>query len=504
MAGCNDPNENQSGNPQYYSVADPQSSSQENIGGEHAFTYEGQGIGENAANSGYKPAAEGQYGENDCFKVVRSTKQIDIPCTRNEYQRYKVKVPKQVAQQVPRRVEYMDYETRERQEPYFVKRFETAYRDEDQQYTVQVPKTVTRMMKVTRKMPKTVYVDVVVEEPREVTIMAPETRKRSVRVPYQKEVVEQKYRTVKENVPVTKFRTEYDTVTKTVYEDEWQTKAVPVTKMVRKELPVYDIVRNENCADCVQIDAYPASYDQVQPTVQMLPESSLSYEETMKPYVENYPRLMETHPEPVPTYQVAEQYEPQPVINAQVIEDHDLTPANQRSSYAEPVQVMQDSAYVTPANQRSSHAEPVQVMQDSAYVPTPANQRSSYAEPVQVMQDSAYVPVIMEPAPVMKTAEPAQDANATKPHDEQKVEKYSVTQYSAPAEYDTNEDGVLDAQERGVAQADGNLHVERSVVVENQKELGAAVQEFSKPQSEIRVTRKKKSGGRRRKRRSRR
>jgi len=458
MAVCNDPNENQS--RQYYPVGVSQPGTQENLVGESVLKHEGQEIGAEAASIGYQPAVEEPYGgNNDCFKVVRSTKRLEIPCTRNEYQNYKVRVPKEMTRQVPRRVEYTDYEVRERQEPYIVKRFETAYREEDQQYTVQVPKTVTKMVKVKKKVPKTVFVEVVVEEPREVTIMAPETRKRRVKVPYQKEVVEQKYRTVKESVPVKKFRTEFDTVTNMVYEDQWKTEVVPVTKLVHKELPVYNVVRNDDCADCVQIDAYPASYNQVEPTVQMLPESI--YEENVKPYAETYPRYIETLPEPVATYQVAQQYEPLSDINAQVIEDHDPTPAIQPSSYAD-------------------HAEPVQVMQDSGYV------------------------AVREQAPVMDTAELARDASATEPHDERKVEKYSVTQYSAPKEYDTNEDGVLDAQEREVARADGNLHVDQSVVVENPKELGAAVEELSKPQSQTRVRRKKKSVGRRRKRRYRR
>merc|ERR1711920_580381 len=387
------------------------------------------------------------YGEkSDCFKVVRSTKHLEIPCTRNEYQKYKVKVPKQMTQQVPRRVEYTDYEVRERQEPYVVKRFEVAYRDEDQQYTVQVPKTVTRMVKVTKKVPKTVYVDVVVEEPREVTIMTPETRKRRVKVPYQKEVVEQKYRTVKENIPVRKFRTEYDTVTNTVYVDEMRTKMVPVTQLVHKEIPVYNVV-NEDYADCVQVDAYPAGYEQVESTMQALPEST--YEGNVEPYVETYPRYVETRPEQALTYQVAEQYEPQPVINAQVIEDHEPVPA----------------------------------------------------EPAQVMQDSAYV-AEWEPAPV-ETTEPTQVTDACEPQDEEKGEKYSVTQYSAPAEYDTNQDGVLDAQEREVARTEGNLHVDQNVVVENQKDLGTVVESLSQPKSQNRG-RRKKSGGRRRKRRYRR
>merc|ERR1719427_1489008 len=130
-------------------------------------------------NNSITTGAQDPFEDNsDCFRVVRTTKHVTVPCTRNEYRRYKVKVPKQVNEQVARRVEYTDYETRERKEPFSVKRYETAYREEDQSYTIQVPKKVTKMVKVTRKVPKTVYVNVVVEEPREETIMVPETRTR--------------------------------------------------------------------------------------------------------------------------------------------------------------------------------------------------------------------------------------------------------------------------------------------------------------------------------------
>jgi len=193
--------------------------------------------------------------DSGCFKVVRTNKRIEIPCTRNEQRRYKVSVPKTVQERVPRRVQYTDYETREREEPYTVKRYETAYREEEQQYMAQVPKKVTKMVKVTKKVPKTVYVDVVTEEPQESTIMVPETRKRWVKVPFQKQVIDQKYRKVKESVPVTKYRTEFDTVSKTVYEDAWRTKVVPVTKIVRKVIPVYNVVPNGDCGNCDQVDA---------------------------------------------------------------------------------------------------------------------------------------------------------------------------------------------------------------------------------------------------------
>jgi len=197
-----------------------------------------------------KTAEKGQ----NCFTVVRTSKRLEIPCTRNEYRRYKVSVPKTVQEKVPRRVQYTDYETREREEPYTVKRSETAYREEEQPYTVQVPKTVTRMVKVTKKVPRTIYVDVVTEEPQKSTIMISETRTRKVRVPYEKQVVDQKHKMVKENVPVTKYRTEYDTVSKTIYEDAWRTKIVPVTKIVRTEIPVFNVVANGDCGNCAQID----------------------------------------------------------------------------------------------------------------------------------------------------------------------------------------------------------------------------------------------------------
>jgi len=438
MAAYGNPNENESEGKQSYPITQPQPQPthlQATEAGEHSLHNEGQPNGAAASNIGYKPAIEEPYVENqDCFRVVRSSKFVEIPCTRNEYRKHKVRVAKQVSDQVPKRVEYTDYEIRERQEPYSVKRFETAYREEDQEYTVQVPKTVTRMVKVKKKVPKTVYVDIVVEEPREETIMVPETRKRSVKVPYQKEVVDQKYRTVKESVPVTKYRTEYDTVAKTVYEDEWRTKVVPVTKLIQRELPVYNVVRNEDCNDCTQVDAYPVTYEHE---------------------VETYPPYVEAHPEPMPSY-----YEP-PVNNAQIVEES---------------------------------------------APAPVILPTSNVDVAQVPEN---IPV-KELTPVMNNPEYSPDANVSEPQDEQKVakcdQKWLETQYSAPAEYDTNNDGILDAHEREVARADGNLNVERIAVVQNPKDGRPVVEEelYSQPQPQpqrlVRKRRRKKNTGRRRRR----
>lgn len=444
------PNEMQLEVQQYNPIPEYQPGHQNNVVNEteQGIQHEGEMSSAQVMNSGYAPVigeSDGVY--NDCFRVVRSSKHVEIPCTRNEYQRYKVKVPKQVNEQVPRRVQYTDYETRERKEPYSVKRFETAYLEQDQPYTIQVPKKVTRMVKVVKKVPKTVYVDVTTEEPREQTIMVSEARTRRVKVPYQKEVVDQKYRTVKESVPVTKFRTEYDTITKTVYEESWRTKVVPVTKVVHKDIPVFEVVRNEDCGNCVQVDALQASYNHQEPAVQVLPDSN--YIDHMN--VETYQPYVETHTQPEMTHQVVPQYEPQPV--------------------------MQDPGMPDP--------NPETVIQHAA-------------EPVQVMQSS-------EPTP-----EAAPLANALESQDEQKFEnsvetaplqdeqKLVKTQYSVPAKYDTNKDGQIGAQEFEKAQRDGNVHVDKISVIQKQKEDDAVVEDvFSQAPRKSR-TRRKKSGGRRR------
>jgi len=344
-----------------------------------------------------------------------------------------------------------------------VKRYETAFRNEDQPYTIQVPKKVTKMVKVTKKVPRTVYVNMVTEEPREEIIMVPETRTRRVKIPYQKEVIDQQYRTVKESVPVTKFRTEYDTVVKTIYEDAWRTKVVLVTKMVHKDIPVYEVVPNDDCTNCVQMDAPQESNNHREPAAQVLPESN--YNDHMKPYVETYPPHVETHPQSEPIRQVIPQYEQQPVMK-------DPTP--------------------TP------------VMQ---HAPVPDND-----EPVQVMKSSEQAPLtnsseFHEEQNFEKSNETASLANASKSQEEQKSEKFIKTKYSVPAEYDTNNDGVIDTQEFDNAREDGNVHVDGIAVVQNPKEGGAVVEEhFSQAprQNETRRRKKKKKSGGKRKRKSRR
>merc|ERR1712061_688502 len=69
-----------------------------------------------------------------------------------------------------------------------------------------------------------------------------ETRERQVPVPYYVDVPETKYLTVTEQVPVKKSKVEVDNVTKTVYEAQIRPRCVPKTKMVKKQIPVYNVV----------------------------------------------------------------------------------------------------------------------------------------------------------------------------------------------------------------------------------------------------------------------
>jgi len=152
----------------------------------------------------------------DCVQVVRNTKTVQVPCTVNTYQKYTVKVPRQVTEKVPRKVVYTDYETRSKQVPYTVNRSEKRIRTETQSY--QVP--VTKYYKT--------------------TVM--ETKERQVPVPYYVQVPETKYRTVTEQVPVQKSKIEMDSVVKTVYDTQIKTRCVPKTTMVSKQIPVFNVV----------------------------------------------------------------------------------------------------------------------------------------------------------------------------------------------------------------------------------------------------------------------
>ena len=113
---------------------------------------------------------------------------------------------------------------------------------ETQKYTVPVPVTKTRMVPVTKKVPKTVYVDFTTQVPQQYTTTTMQTRERQVPVPYFVNVPETKYRTVTEQVPVPRSKVVMDTNIKTVYDTQTKTRCVPETKMVSKQIPVYNVV----------------------------------------------------------------------------------------------------------------------------------------------------------------------------------------------------------------------------------------------------------------------
>jgi len=158
----------------------------------------------------------GQADNSDCVQVVREMKTVTIPCTRNVWQKYTVKVPRTVKDQVPRNVMYTDYETVSKQVPVTVNRPERRVRMETQKY--QVP--------VTRYYKKTVM----------------ETRERQVPVSYIVNNPAGGYRTVNEKVPVQKSKIQMEDVVKTVIDTETRTRCVPETKMVSVQIPVYKVV----------------------------------------------------------------------------------------------------------------------------------------------------------------------------------------------------------------------------------------------------------------------
>jgi len=138
--------------------------------------------------------------------------------------------------------DYTGYESRSKQVPYTVNRQVKRTRMETQKYTVPVTVTNTRMVPVTKKVPKTIYVDITQTVPQNYTTTTMQTRERLVSVPYYVSVPETKYQTITEQVPVTKTKVQMDTVTKTVYDTQVRTRCIPETKMVSKQISVYNVV----------------------------------------------------------------------------------------------------------------------------------------------------------------------------------------------------------------------------------------------------------------------
>jgi len=143
-------------------------------------------------------------------------------------------------EKVPRQVKYIDYEDRAKQVQYTAMKKETRYRKQKQDYLVPVTKKKTRMVSVTKKVPKTIYVDVTTQEPQEYTVVEQEPRSRFVQIPYTVDVPETRTKIVNTKCPVEKIKVEYDNVTRTIYDTQIKTECRPVTKLITKQVPVYE------------------------------------------------------------------------------------------------------------------------------------------------------------------------------------------------------------------------------------------------------------------------
>jgi len=181
------------------------------------------------------------YGD-DCVQVIRTMKRVVIPCKRNVIKNVTVQVPRVVVNRIPKQMPYQDLEKRVRSVPYLEQREEVRYTNTNQSHTVMVPKIRTKMVPVTRRVPKTVYVNEITTVPRQERVMVPEIRQRHVRIPYKVQVPQTKYRNETYHIPVTKYKTVFEDVPKTIYEPRTKQQWTMVTKMVTKNIPVYTAI----------------------------------------------------------------------------------------------------------------------------------------------------------------------------------------------------------------------------------------------------------------------
>jgi len=126
---------------------------------------------------------------------------------------------------------------------------------ETQKYQVPVTTTHTGMVPITKKVPRTVYVNVTSQVPQTYKKTMMQTREKKVPVPYFVRVPETKYRTVTEQVPIQKTKVQMDRVTKTVYDTQIRTRCVPETKIVSKEIPVFNVIAKP-ASSCPPIAEY--------------------------------------------------------------------------------------------------------------------------------------------------------------------------------------------------------------------------------------------------------
>jgi len=185
----------------------------------------------------------GQCTNNECFDIVKSQKTYTVPCTKNVREAYTVKVPKIKAVTVNKQVPYMEYEPRIKHVPYQYLDYRPVVQNVPTCRSFPARNTcgrpvrsacrsvarrprIARAFNVRRKCPRTAYIKKSCYQPRQFCQSIPRTG----------------WRTVQENVPVQKFRTQTELQYRTEEVPEVRYRTRPVTKMVKKTIPVYNIV----------------------------------------------------------------------------------------------------------------------------------------------------------------------------------------------------------------------------------------------------------------------
>jgi len=214
---------------------------------------------------------------NECFNIVRSNRTFTVPCTRNVREAYTVQVPKTKAITVNQQVPYIDYEPKIKQVPYQYVDRQTVTKNVPTCRICPVTRNVCTNVPVRRRMlglrmgnnyvrkkcPRTVYVRKKCCQPRQFCHSVQKTG----------------WKTVKENVPVQKFRNQSETRYKTETIPERRYRTRQVTKLVNKTVPVYNLVPKPPPSPPVQEDrivrTVPAPDDKITlPPLTVLPSAN--------------------------------------------------------------------------------------------------------------------------------------------------------------------------------------------------------------------------------------
>jgi len=266
----------------------------------------------NAGYSGYEntPVRPSTCGDDDCVQVIRTVKRVVVPCKRQVIKNVTVQVPKTVVDKIPKQMPYTDLEKRVRSIPYVTQREEVRYATTNQSYSTLVPKLQTKMVPITRRVPKTVWVNETTTVPQQETVMVPQIRHRNVRIPYKVNIPQTKYRNETYHVPVTKYKTVYQDVPKTIYEPRTKQQCTTVTKMVSKDIPVYSAIprAHGSCPPEPMVGSlgrdFGTSYNRAlnlgQNDYERGAGLSVSQPEPMRPTRESYPRDLDGPETPTP------------------------------------------------------------------------------------------------------------------------------------------------------------------------------------------------------------